>query len=83
MQEHSVGIGAHRVGAALALTEVVVDIDCLLHIWTALPDSLHHIHHQIQHVAPVLEGILLAPLHVLQILKFLAQVDLLRVTRSW
>ena len=58
-------MGAHSVGAALALAEVVVDVDRLLHIWTAFSDLLHHIHHQIQHVAPVLEGVLLAPLHIL------------------
>ena len=61
------GTGAHSIGAALALAEVVVDVDRLLHIWTAFSDLLHHIHHQIQHVPPILEGIFLAPLHILRI----------------
>ena len=58
-------MAAHRVCAALALAEVVVDVDCPLHIWAASGDFLHNANHQVQHVGPICHGIVLAPLHVL------------------
>ncbi len=61
------GTAAYSVAAALALAEVVMDVDRLLHVRAALADFLNYIHHQLQHVPPVGKGVRLAPLHVLHI----------------
>ena len=58
-------MATHHVCAALALAEVVVDVDSLLHIRAASGDFLHNANHQVQHVGPIGHGIVLAPLHVL------------------
>ena len=58
-------MAAHRVCAALALAEVVVDVNRMFHVWAASGDFLHNANHQVQHVGPICHGIVLAPLHVL------------------
>lgn len=57
--------GAHHILAPLALAVVVVDVDRVLQVWHSSGDFIDRVHHEVQHVLPVLEGIGLAPGHVL------------------
>ena len=57
---------AHCVVAALALAEVVVDVDALIQGDAALGHVLHNIDHEITHEGAVVPRIFLAPQHVLR-----------------
>ena len=54
-----------RVLAALALAIVVVDVDSALQVGRGPRGLVDGIHHEVQHELAVLEGVSLAPSHVL------------------
>ena len=56
---------AHLPGALLALAVVVVDVDGLAKVGRFASHMLHRPSQQVHHDPPVVEGILLAPVHVL------------------
>ena len=58
-------MGTDRVLAALALAVVVVDVDSFLQVGRSPCGLIDGVDHEVQHELAVLEGIRLAPGHVL------------------
>lgn len=58
-------VAAYRVLAWLTLAVVVVDVDRAFQVWQGSSDLIDRVHHEVQHVLAVLEGIRLTPSHVL------------------
>ena len=55
-----------------------MDVDRVLQVWQSSCDGIHRVHHQVQHVLAVLEGIGLAPSHILHLSRYSACRKLLQ-----